>query len=757
MTTPGNPFGPLPPKKDASPSPQENSPTSFPGAAGTAHERYRTFLSARGMDGKKADRIGYIYMNRDAVAAYLGYDAASDAVAIPYFDQEGAPIKEVMSKGGKQAIDYMRLRLLNVEGGGKYRQAKGTKAHARLTPNSEYAWPAVAKDAAVPVIITEGEFKCDLPNTSSEADKPAWLPVVGIGGVDSWGGRTSNRLLLPELDGWAWEGRTVYLAFDHDGGAPKAKRYTPEVMAALDRLAAMLVAVGARVELLHLADTATCAARRAAGDLGKLGLDDFILAGGGCAELLATSEPTGVENPVAGLLANYAIMEPTQNAIDLRNGAELSIAGLRLLYSNSFIQKGDKMLLAVRLWEASASRRTVRVRGFWPDRPHGLVRVSPAECTFADARPRAEESDGAVVAWNDWVAPDGWDDPWTAGERELEVLGAWNRLVAGLCGPLAPLMHDWIAQVCQHPTEKNHTCWVITSPHQGIGKSLMCETVAGLMGGSGIVVGPETLGSRWNDYAYRKLVVVASEMEDARNETENAVKNLVTAGVVHIERKGANRFAAANYANLLISTNRPLAFRVSADGRREIIWRPEVTAGDEAWMTWVRDTAAQLFIVAGAVREQSLRVLRAWYRKGYKQSEGYKASARAPMTDMKMEAAEQSKSHNEQVADMLHPFLAELIERNGGHLLVSSRALKAWVQVQMAGMGEGGSGEGAYMTVIKHLRPRLDGATRVMRLGGRGEPAAKFTAFGLTEAKLMTMSPAERRTFIDNSEALLLK
>jgi len=92
------------------------------------------------------------------------------------------------------------------------------------------------KNVAVPLLITEGEFKTlvlwRLANWSAE--RPRFVPV-GIPGVFNWRGTvgkatgpTGERLNIkgpiPELDCIQWNGRRVVIAFDADVSSKESVR-----------------------------------------------------------------------------------------------------------------------------------------------------------------------------------------------------------------------------------------------------------------------------------------------------------------------------------------------------------------------------------------------------------------------------------------------------------------------------------------------------------------------------------------------------
>lgn len=138
---------------------------------------------------------------------------------------------------------------------------------------------AALGDPAIPLWFTEGAKKAD---ALASAYGNAIVPV-NLNGV--WGFRGANRsggrLVLPDVDEIAWNGRRVVLAFDSD-----VVRKAP-VATALRRLATLLIARGVvEVQILVLPQI---------GDE-KVGVDDFLGGGRTIAELEAhlTALQTGL-------------------------------------------------------------------------------------------------------------------------------------------------------------------------------------------------------------------------------------------------------------------------------------------------------------------------------------------------------------------------------------------------------------------------------------------------------------------------------
>jgi DNA polymerase I-like protein with 3'-5' exonuclease and polymerase domains len=152
----------------------------------------------------------------------------------------------------------------------KYESPKGKRNHAYFPPGT---WAAL-QNAEVPLLITEGEKK------AAKADQEGF-PTIGLVGVYGWQKKRENkdspRELIPDLEGVAWQGRTVLLVYDSDAATKRTVAFAEW------HLAVVLTAKGATVRVVRLP---------AAADSSKVGLDDFLVAHGADAfrQLLDTAE-----------------------------------------------------------------------------------------------------------------------------------------------------------------------------------------------------------------------------------------------------------------------------------------------------------------------------------------------------------------------------------------------------------------------------------------------------------------------------------
>jgi hypothetical protein len=140
----------------------------------------------------------------------------------------------------------------------RYESPRGKRNHAYFPPGAR----AVLQDAAVPLIITEGEKK------AAKADQEG-LPTIGLVGVYGWQKKRENkeavRELIPDLEAVVWKGRTVYVAYDSDAATKRTVAFAEW------HLAEVLTDKGATVRIVRLPGGPEGA---------KVGLDDFLVAHG---------------------------------------------------------------------------------------------------------------------------------------------------------------------------------------------------------------------------------------------------------------------------------------------------------------------------------------------------------------------------------------------------------------------------------------------------------------------------------------------
>ena len=220
--------------------------------------------------------------------------------------------------------------------------------------------------------------------------------------------------------------------------------------------------------------------------------------------------------------------------------------------------------------------------------------------------PKADVLDICVDhAWKDWKPrPDrrvvrlrnvGFDP----GERDPEIIcnlwGGWPTVPkAGGCELLLQLLRylcsvehngqevygwalKWIAYPIQNPGAKMKTAMIFHGP-QGTGKNLFFEAVAAIYGIYGRVVDQAAIEDKFNDWASRKLFLIADEVV-ARQElfhTKNKLKALITGDWIRINPKNVAAHEERNHVNLVFMSNerQPLVLE-PWDRRYTVVWTPD--------------------------------------------------------------------------------------------------------------------------------------------------------------------------------------
>lgn len=174
------------------------------------------------------------------------------AIVIPYRDAVGAEL-------------LCRLRPDNPPVSQKSGKPQKYMQPSKVPPRLYVPPPAFAALANLtePLIITEGEFK------SLSAVQHGFL-CVALPGVDCWHPKGKLSTLSPDLAAIAWRDREVFIAFDSDAVT------NDNVQRAERELAAALTSHGAKVKIVRIPSGEP----DAAGNAGKMGVDDFLNAKG---------------------------------------------------------------------------------------------------------------------------------------------------------------------------------------------------------------------------------------------------------------------------------------------------------------------------------------------------------------------------------------------------------------------------------------------------------------------------------------------
>lgn len=135
----------------------------------------------------------------------------------------------------------------------------------------------------------------------------------------------------------------------------------------------------------------------------------------------------------------------------------------------------------------------------------------------------------------------------------------------------------WLAFPIQHPGAKMRTALVFHGP-QGAGKNLFFEAVMQIYGEYGRIVDQSAIEDKFNDWASRKLFLIADEVV-ARAElfhVKNKLKGFVTGEWIRINPKNVAAHDERNHVNLTFLSNETQPLVLEKDDRRyAVIWTPD--------------------------------------------------------------------------------------------------------------------------------------------------------------------------------------
>lgn len=134
----------------------------------------------------------------------------------------------------------------------------------------------------------------------------------------------------------------------------------------------------------------------------------------------------------------------------------------------------------------------------------------------------------------------------------------------------------WLAMPLQKPGAKMRTSLVFHGP-QGTGKNLFFEAYMNIYGDYGRIIDQAALEDKFNDWASRKLFLIADEVV-ARQElyhVKNKLKSFITGEWIRVNAKNVAAHDERNHVNLVFLSNESQPLVLEKDDRRyTVIWTP---------------------------------------------------------------------------------------------------------------------------------------------------------------------------------------
>lgn len=399
------------------------------------------------------------------------------AIVIPYYSTDG----NILRLG---AMPFARFRWLDdgpVKHGFvrarpvRYGQPSGTGVQVYFPPVLN--WATVAADTTISLLVTEGEAKA-LTACS------AGYTCLALGGVYNF--TSANGELVPQLEGIAWEGRSVIIVFDSDAAT------NPDVLAAEARL----------IEELQTKRKAKCRVVRLPGDGDKkVGLDDFLHAHGPdeLEKLIGSSQDlSALDAKIMGLNRTLAWVEQEAAVFDRESG--LFIKSGQLTNGSQY-----SSLTHVTAGGKKSGPKVIGVAERWLKHPHAQ-RYSEVLFRPGDGETLQGEHGRALNLWRGWNAEPGPVEPWL---RLNEYL--FGRLPREL--QLIPMLTA--IYKAQNPKSKIPMALMLLGT-QGSGKTMWADAIRDAFAPYGYNIKPSQIASEYQGFLEKSVVGTIHEMDPER-------------------------------------------------------------------------------------------------------------------------------------------------------------------------------------------------------------------------------------------------
>lgn len=188
--------------------------------------------------------------------------------------------------------------------------------------------------------------------------------------------------------------------------------------------------------------------------------------------------------------------------------------------------------------------------------------------------------DDKNIICNLWA---GWPTVKKAGDCD-KLLGLLYHMCSGEQNSmdLAIWVIKWLAYPIQNPGAKMRTTLVLHGP-QGTGKNLFFEAIMDIYGHYGRIIDQSAIEDKFNDWASRKLFLIADEVV-ARSDlyhVKNKLKAFITGEWIRVNPKNMAAYEERNHVNLVFLSNERMPVVIEEDDRRHcVIWTPPKKEAD---------------------------------------------------------------------------------------------------------------------------------------------------------------------------------
>lgn len=504
-------------------------------------------LTARGFP--DLPTLGIFHLSASEVAAL--FSANFPGYIIPYKDIYKQPVIE------RNRQPFMRVRLENYTGKGKYRAEKGSGNHAYLADLPAVDWVAIANDTAQPLAFTEGEFKGVGGCLMSGA-----IPTIAFPGVSSF---LNDGKLAPELSPFKLTGRPAYIVYD----AP----LNDDVTRACFSLAASLAQKGANVQICDISQTETYRTKFQPAE--KCGLDDYWLAGGTWKELLAAPKLD------TDALGPKAAVGPWLSKIAYYKGG----GGDEYIHLSNYIGQGNRIRKGPAMRADLANQLILDVNKK-PKSPLDLVmaskyRIEVDKIICAPHLPMGLVEGGSYNEWQGFAVEPIRDD------IKMTAIKQFVRSFFSSCDSTGKvtqteeqaMVEAWYwgfhAHIARCTGIRPTASPIFASAEEGIGKSFALEMHSKWMGQRACkILTPDELFHQFNDWAAGAYYVICNEPSSDANKHKQVMKTLRTNDTLSVNPKFGVKYSIPNHLAIGATTNESYAWGMSEDSRRDLVYAP---------------------------------------------------------------------------------------------------------------------------------------------------------------------------------------
>lgn len=481
----------------------------------------------------------------------------------------------------------------------RYAQPSDTTVGVYLPPLMD--WRALAEDAEIPVIITEGELKAACATVHG-------MPTIGLGGVWSFMSKKAGEPLVPMLKSFEWSERTVYICYDSDGAT------NPDVVLAEARLAQRLVELGAHLYICRIPHPKPEENEPPK----KMGIDDYIV------EYGADQFKNVVLEEAFEWSGSEVLHKLNQRVLYVRNPGIMWDHDLHQRMAPSAFK--EHAFSNLHYWERRATKNgetlvKVPAAAAWLQWEH---RAECAGLDFAPGDLRITEA-GMLNTWTGWGLP----------EPVEGDITPWKRLLAHLFGDELDSMayfEKWCAYPLQNPGVKMHVAAALWGAVHGSGKTLVGHTLMRIYGKHAAELKDADLENARFEWAENMQFALADDIT-SRGDRKfmRKLMTMVTQKYIRLDPKYIPSYVVKDLINYLFTSNDPDALFMDDQDRRFFIH--EVLAGK---LVWWREYVAWMKSDAG--------VAALWWHLLHLDTTGFDPHAPAPDTKGKRDMIELGKS-----------------------------------------------------------------------------------------------------------------